>query len=253
MRIFGGKSTYVGTVREINQDCVVYESTSQNGDTFTLLAVCDGIGGLEKGEVASAIVAEEIKKWYRSICAWIDISEADSSIIFSHLKDAAEEWNRMVYDYQLQNNIRMGTTMSLLMILRNTYYIIQVGDSRVYLYKNRELSQLTIDASVSRLKNGRMKQYLDNFVGKAEELWFTSLVGTIEDGNLFLVCSDGLYHHLKDNDLEKSFSLCLDGKSDDECSRLIDEMMSRGETDNISAVIAAVSLNNSKKKSFWKK
>ena len=55
--------------------------------------------------------------------------------------------------------------MSLFMLVRNYYFIIQVGDSRVYLYREKRLHQLTVDASTTKLKNGRMKQYLNNYLG----------------------------------------------------------------------------------------
>lgn len=63
--------------------------------------------------------------------------------------------------------------MSLFMLVRNYYFIIQVGDSRVYLYREKRLHQLTVDASTTKLKNGRMKQYLNNYLGKSDELWFS--------------------------------------------------------------------------------
>ena len=135
----------------------------------------------------------------------------------------------------------MGTTLSMLMIVRNTYYIIQVGDSRVYRYNDGVLEQLTVDASVTRIKNGRMKSYLDNYLGKQEELWFTSAVGNVVERDLFVVCSYGFYHRLLPEDFrEYEKKLRKVKKVDEACEKLIERMISRGERDNITVGVVAV-------------
>jgi serine/threonine protein phosphatase PrpC len=238
MKLSGGCVTYIGNTRKVNQDAIIYRTISSGKNSFSLLAVCDGIGGLEHGEIASDIVAQSIGRWYEEVSEWLDIDSVEPDVLYAHLKDAAEAWNAAVCDYRSARQINTGTTMSLLMIIRKYYYIIQVGDSRVYCYQDGVLNQLTVDASVTRLKDGRMKTYLDNFMGKTEELWFTSYNGIIRPGDLFLVCSDGFYHRLQDKDVEMlRQSARTPKKIEEECGTLIDTMMERGETDNISVGI----------------
>ncbi|MCD7836423.1 MAG: serine/threonine-protein phosphatase [Lachnospiraceae bacterium] len=251
MEFIGGCSSYIGAVRDVNQDAVVYRSAGRGEKSFIVLAVCDGIGGLEHGELASSMVNSEIDKWYDEVLGWIDIVTVEPAVLYAHLKDAAENWNRTICDYKEKEHIATGTTMSLLMIIRDCYYIIQVGDSRIYLYSGGGLNQLTFDASVSRLKNGRMKTYLDNFMGKNRELRFTSVQGSIKEGDLFVVCSDGLYHRLLREDIENIYDALLEPKKvGGVCDNLINTMVERGETDNISVGIVRVS--GKKKRSFFK-
>ena len=216
----------------------MYRLTQKKGQYFTVLAVCDGIGGLEKGEIASALVAHRIDEWFDRIVQWLDISGADPEVMYAHLKDAAEEWNLAVWEYRKNHGVRTGTTLSLLMILRDRYYTLHVGDSRIYLCGEKDWKQLTVDASVTQMNNGRMKTYLDNYMGKSGELWFTSSSGPVRDGDLFLVCSDGLYHHLLQEDVRKIRRDGLDEKkAEAACRKLIEKMLERGEGDNISAGI----------------
>lgn len=241
MRLNGGSATCVGNVREINQDAIVFRSFGCGEYYFAILAVCDGIGGLEHGEIASAMLREGIGRWFDGIIQWLDVKTAEEDILYAHLKDAAEEWNRTVYECQRQNGVRMGTTMSFLMIVRDRYFILQVGDSRVYCYRKDELRQLTEDDSVSKMKNGKMKLYLNNYMGRADELWFSSVSGIVEHGDFFLVCSDGLYHKMDVADVRDARSEVCQGQAIEKvCEQLIYKMMKRGESDNISAGIIAV-------------
>jgi protein phosphatase len=233
--------TCAGNTYEINQDAVVLRTTKQKGQYFIVLAVCDGIGGLEHGEIASALTAQIINEWYDSVMEWLDIETVDTAIVIAHLKDLAEECNRVICEYRVVHQVNTGTTMSLMMILRGFYYIIQVGDSRVYCYRQEQLQQLTRDASVTKWKDGRMKQYLDNFLGKQEPLWFTSTEGTVQQEDIFLICSDGFYRHLQLEDIrqvEKDIHKLK--KITAACEQLIDRMMERGEHDNISVGLIAV-------------
>ena len=199
------------------------------------MAVCDGIGGLEHGEIASSFVRERIAEWYDSITEWIDIESSDRDIVFSHLKDGAEDWNRALYDFRCTRNLNTGTTMSIFMLIGKNYYTIQVGDSRAYRYYDKELIQITVDDSITKLKNGKLKSYLSNYMGKTPELWYTCRTGIINKRELFFVCSDGFYHRLKLQDVEDIFLHATENKDlDPVCNSLVYKMMERGERDNIS-------------------
>lgn len=252
MKLTGACATYIGNTRKVNQDAILFRYSERDGQHFAILAVCDGVGGLEKGEVASALVVRKINEWYDEVLRWLDIASAEPEVLNAHLKDGAELWNQAVCECRDIQRVNMGTTMSLLMIIKDRYFIIQVGDSRVYRYRNDVLEQLTVDASVSQMKNGRMKLYLDNFMGKARELWFTSAAGSLEDGDLFLVCSDGLYHCLGVEDVREIYRDALDNrKAEEACERLIVRMMERGERDNISAGIVLVRQKAAGRKKWW--
>ncbi|MCR5330126.1 MAG: serine/threonine-protein phosphatase [Lachnospiraceae bacterium] len=241
MKLFGACATDVGCRRKVNQDSIIFLSDNINGRIISVVAVCDGVGGLESGEIASAIVIRGVRKWFDGVMEWLDESLFEPELLFSHLKDAAEAWNEEVFDYKVVNSVEMGTTMSILLIADTSYYVLQVGDSRVYSYFGNELRQLTVDASVTRIKGEVTKQYLSNYMGMKAELDFTEAYGNIEPEMLFVVCSDGFYHNLLPEDLDfKQGVRKNEKKLEAKCTELIGEMIKRGETDNISVAFAAV-------------
>jgi len=240
MEIYGGCWSEIGC-RTVNQDAVIYRQLEQNGQYFVICAVCDGVGGLEHGEAASLFLVDGIAKWFDSVAEWLDIEQVNPGVLFSHLKDAAELWNEGVLFLCREQGIRTGSTMSLLMLIRDCYYIIHVGDSRVYRYLDR-LERLTQDASIARVKAGRVKNYLENFMGKGENLWFQSVEGSLEGREMFVVCSDGAYHHLTERDIGELYKSCLKyGEAEFYCSQVVKRMLERGERDNASLGIVLIS------------
>ncbi len=234
MRLNGGCISDTGAVRKINQDAVFFRCMEQNGFYFALGAVCDGVGGLEHGEMASQSVIRGVEEWFEEISLWIDIEEIETEILYAHLLDGVEEWNIRVRNISLCENIHTGTTLSLIMIIRKNYYIVQVGDSRIYKYRYK-LEQLTTDAVVTGFKNGEMKNYLANYMGKAEKLWFSEAKGVFQEGDMFLFCSDGGYHLLTERDVEEIYVNYREKTDLSEVSdQLIKRMITRGESDNVS-------------------
>ncbi|MGN0408058.1 MAG: PP2C family protein-serine/threonine phosphatase [Bacteroides sp.] len=240
MKLVCGCATNVGNSREVNQDTVVLKYIEKKRRYFVVGAVCDGVGGLEHGELASGLIGERIAQWFDEVSSWIDIANTDSKLVYAHLKDAAERWNEELCNFSYSNNIVTGTTMSLFMLLREDYYIIHVGDSRVFCF-NSSLLQLTTDASITKIKNGMLKAYLDNYMGKSNELWFQGIEGKAVPGDMFLFCSDGLYHHLTEEDARMAWKAASKQKNLNKlCGELIDAMMERGERDNISLGIVCI-------------
>lgn len=236
-----GSMSCIGNTRKTNQDAIILRCTQREGQYFMVLAVCDGIGGLEQGEAASSMTVQRISQWYDGILEWLDIETAEAEILNAHLKDLAEDCNRLVKRYQELHRVNTGTTMSLLMIFRDRFYIVQAGDSRIYRYREGGLEQLTRDDTVTRVKNGRIRLYLDNYLGKQETLWFTCAGGTLQKDDILLVCSDGLYHYLQPEDLRQvEKNIRRQKKIEAACRQLIDRMLERGERDNITIGLAAV-------------
>lgn len=240
MKIRGGSASDIGSVREVNQDAVCYRHLKQGKETLVLCVVGDGVGGLEHGEMASSFLVRRAEEWFEDLATWIAVSETEPEVLFSHLKDAVECWNEDLCQICRRENLKTGSTLSLLFLIRHRYYIIHVGDSRVYRYRGGMLEQLTVDDSVARLKTGQMKSYLNNYMGKQEQLWFQALEGDAEKGDVFVVCSDGFYHHLVEADIEAVHEKRWRKDPDGFCSGMIRAMIERGERDNISVCVAEV-------------
>lgn len=231
----------VGTTREINQDSVFCASVSSKKNTMAVVGIFDGVGGLQKGEVASQLVRDCIKTWWNELIEWVDVDTVDFELVISHLMDVIERANEELYEYMCANNLSMGTTLSVLVVLRDRYMVIQSGDSRIYVLRANDLYQLTVDDSASRLVNGQMKGFLSNYVGKNPDLWCTKNEGTCISGDIFLVCCDGFYHNLDVHDLSFNKSEKDNPKKlEKRCKELAELMMARGEKDNVSVGIAII-------------
>lgn len=240
MRIVGGCATETGNYRKCNQDAVLFCSREQGRYSFAVGAVCDGIGSFAHSEAASYGVIQKIKEWFEKTAEWIDIETIIPEILFAHLKDEAENWNEFVRDLAIHENGRMGTTLSVLLIIREKYFVIHVGDSRIYLFR-RGLQQLTIDESELRISDGKEKKYLANYLGKKEELSFLTAEGCIKKKDLFLFGSDGFWHFFKSEDV-KSWKLekAQASRWDKTCRMVLDVMLARGERDNLSLGMISV-------------
>ena len=247
MRVLGGCASDIGSTRKINQDGILFRCLKQHKQYFAIGAVCDGIGGLENGELSSAMIIAEINSWMQSVSQWIDISVIDPKTLYSHLKDQAEIWNEKLFLYKTANNLRTGTTMSVIMIIQNFYYIIHVGDSRIYLCRN-SIEQMTADDSQTRFENGRVKKYLSNYMGKNEKLTFQCLEGNVMQGDIFLFCTDGMYHHMREEDIEELRKKMAGNKAiSKSCQEMIANMIERGEKDNISLGVIYIDPQNKKR------
>lgn len=234
LRLKGGFATDKGITREKNEDAIILQAIEQQGEWFAVGAICDGIGGLEKGEMASRLVISELVEWFEGISKQINIAYTDANLLFSQLTNAVQTWNKKVCEFSASNQIKSGTTLSLIMILKDQYYIIHVGDSRIYKY-NGNLEQLTQDQITEKTVNGKTKGYLNNFIGKTEQLKYTTMSGKLVSGDVILYGSDGFYHKLTQEDVKafmhqykmkgSVYQVCVDG---------IKLMEERQEKDNIS-------------------
>lgn len=229
----GGCATDIGAVRSVNQDAILYRTVEQSGQRFVLGVICDGIGGLEHGEIASHCVCQAAEQWFDNVAEWINIRTIQTDILLAHFKDAVEEWNGQVRDIIKLQKIHTGTTMSAIMILRNEFYMIHVGDSRIYQYR-KQLQQITMDESIAKVQNGKMKLYLDNYLGKQDELTFKEYKGKVDNGDVFLYGSDGFYHQMQESDVFNIKFEITKKAPETVCRELIEKMIQRGETDNIS-------------------
>lgn len=208
-----------------------------------LSCVCDGIGGLERGDLASGVVVGVLDEWMTQLKERVNTDDPDAEVLFSHFKDAVEHSNTVLIETNQTYGIRSGTTFSGFLCVGEKYGILHVGDSRVFRYRPTEglgtkLLQLTEDESVYRVKDGRTRSYLENFVGRQEPLSFRFYTGMMETGDMLFACSDGFYHHLTEQDAGAMYAAIANGIAPEEAiATLVRLMIERGERDNLSAAL----------------
>lgn len=230
----------IGKVRVANEDeCVI--SVNAHGDV--LMMVADGMGGHKKGDYASHETISYIKDEFNSRGHFLNQFDA-----LYWLKKIVHDVNKHIFDIS-DTDVQykgMGTTLVLVLIYRNKLIILNAGDSRCYLFKNRSLKQMTEDQTyVNYLyKSGQIKQeeiathprrhVLTNAVGL-----FPSISVDIKmmeyHGEGILLCSDGLYNNISDVDIENV--LRTDQSSEQKVSSLINIANFNGGSDNISIAL----------------
>lgn len=238
MKIIAGCATNKGDYHEKNQDRIICCVGEKKHKTLAVCCVCDGIGSLPMSEIAAEKMTAGIRRWFDGIIGYYpDILNNED--ICDDLGSTIEELNELIYDYHIENNISIGCTMSTMLVVGNEYYIFHVGDSRIYLV-DKNMQQLTKDEVVTKEKNGRIRKLLANYIAKNKNIWMISLSGKLEPGDLFIIGSDGLFNRLDINDVIKQKKYISRKSINKVCSELIDTVLVKGETDNVSCGIIYV-------------
>jgi protein phosphatase len=254
----------VGRVRKNNEDnFVVCNLTTGEvglsptlrehdaGPRGSLFMVADGMGGEASGEVASQLAAVTVpKRLYDNLKSLGVVSEANFVIL---LREAIEYANQIIYQKALANPIYrgMGTTTTAAALFGQHLFVGQVGDSRCYLIRNKQITQLTRDQTfLNYLKEigaelpadpekDSRKSILTQAVGSSETLDVKVTYIRMGQGDRILICSDGLYNMVPAADLLEHASRG-DGLSDN-CKALIEKANANGGTDNITMILAEFS------------
>lgn len=199
------KKVDIGNIREVNQDCVGYKVIS---DKEAFLVVCDGMGGHKAGEVASELVVSYILE-YCTLHKEFSCDEDIKSFIYQLINDV----NKAVYEKSVSDSRfnGMGTTIVIVYIKDQKAYISHVGDSRAYLI-GESIEQITMDDTLvnALVKSGTItkeeakdhprKNILLQAVGVSSPLKVSFYVEDISHKDV-LICSDGLYNSLSDNQI----------------------------------------------------
>lgn len=262
VRFFGMSD--VGRVRKNNEDnfVVCNLSTGEVGMAPSLLEdrlgplgwlfmVADGMGGEASGEVASQIAAATVpKRLYDNLKTMGAVSEANFIVL---LREAIEYANRIVFEKGAGNPAfhGMGTTTTAAALLGRSLFVGQVGDSRCYLIRNRQITALTRDQTfLNYLKDigaelppdpekDSRKSILTQAVGSSETLDVKVTCSEVGQGDKILLCSDGLYNMVPDADIAEIAS--REQALSEKCKALIEKANANGGMDNVTVILAEFS------------
>ena len=216
------------------------ESASTPGGR--LLIVADGMGGHRGGATASRLAAETVKTQYLG---------AETADIAAALRDSLARANKRIFSEAQSNpDLRgMGTTTSALAIRGGQGWFAHVGDSRIYMVRGEEIRQLTDDHSLvaSMVREGLLtmkeaenhprRNVLQRSMGVAEDVEI-DVRGPfqIQEGDVFILCSDGLHGLVKEDELKEIAKLSIDAAADEYLKRALE----RGAPDNVTVIVARV-------------
>jgi serine/threonine protein phosphatase PrpC len=143
-----GFASHAGNRKKINQDSVLIKVGEHNKNEFGLFAVADGMGGLAAGEEAGRMAIEELNNWWNE-CLYELINKGciyKPSCISNKLEHVFKSINSKIRNYADREACTMGTTLTVLFIYENRYFVKHIGDSRLYVL-NSKINKITEDHS----------------------------------------------------------------------------------------------------------
>ena len=223
-------STDVGRQRSANEDSLVLKPP--------FFAVADGMGGAKAGEVASAMATE-------AFGGDLDSAEAPEVQLARMMREA----NRRIYDLAVSDEAHrgMGTTLTAVKVIGDDISLGHVGDSRAYRLRDGELEQLTRDHSlVAELeRTGQItaeaaehhpqRSIITRALGPEPDVEVDTYTVTAKDGDIYLLCSDGLTGMVSDDELGSILRSAK--KLDDAAETLVRAANQNGGRDNITVVL----------------
>lgn len=198
-----------GGFRSTNQDAYCIRIARGPAGLFALLAVCDGMGGLKHGEVASAAAVSAFETWFDVQLPLLLQNGFSAQALRTGWETLLQDVHGRICRYARDNRLRTGTTVSAVLLTAGQYYLMQVGDSRIYLddLSAGSAAQVTVDQTLAmrELLAGRITAA--QFAGDSRRSILLQCVGDRSVAPVFqtgelpergacLVCSDGFCHFL---------------------------------------------------------
>lgn len=235
-----GVKSDIGIKRDNNQDSFY---VSENKDILLYL-VADGMGGHKAGKYASTMARDIIQDNFNKD----EIALSHEKDILKWIKTSIEEANTKIYLKSIENDELegMGTTVTMAYIYRNKIYLGHVGDSRAYLIRNKEITQITEDHSYVNhlLKTGSItekeakshpkRNMITRAVGSSSIIEIDLIVKEWVQGDLLILCSDGLTNMVKDTQILKAFK--DENNLQESCDKLVNIANGNGGIDNITVI-----------------
>lgn len=226
-----GSVTHAGRVRQRNEDsCLVRTDVG-------LWAVADGMGGHEAGDVASQIVVQSLNAIGAPASAADLLAQCENQLFNANQQILALSRER--------RGAVIGTTAAVLLIRDEHYACVWAGDSRVYVVKRAAITQVSRDhteveelVAEGTLSRDEVKNWPNNVitraVGVAKDPELEVVIGPVEPGDSFVICSDGLTKHLQD---EEILHWVTSRHAQASCDAMLELALERGGLDNITIIV----------------
>jgi protein phosphatase len=228
-----GAATDVGKIRRHNEDA--YLANPQAG----VWAVADGMGGHEGGQLASSTVVAALRKI---------AGPAPLDSLLAQCRDELDRANHRLLQLATERAGKIiGTTVAALLAGDDDYACVWSGDSRIYLIRGATITQLSRDhtevaelvaegvLSEEEAQNWPRRNVVTRAIGVHPDTEIEILTGTLQLGDIFLICSDGLTTHVSDAEI---LAHVRGNGAQSACDSLVALTLQRGASDNVTVVIA---------------
>lgn len=242
--------TDIGLTKKNNQDsCSVrLFHTKQGKIVFAVL--CDGMGGLAKGEVASASLINAFNTWSVTKLPKLCEDEITDWDIRNDWTAIITECNEKIKVYGRKLGAAVGTTLTVILLTSKRYYMMNVGDTRAYEITD-VVSRLTKDQTVvarevelgilteEEAKHDSRRSVLLQCIGASEEVYPDMYFGDTKQDAVYMLCSDGFIHEITENEIYSYLNpkeIISENAMKRNGQALIELNKQRGERDNISVI-----------------
>ncbi len=236
----------VGCVRRQNEDMILVDNHYVRNDDYAIqvslnnqdryvIAVADGMGGHNRGDVASNDVLRNLQYYYHDLPTGLGASQ-----FYEAMLEWLESINNIVAskgraDEQYQG---MGTTLVALAYYFGDFYTLNCGDSRLYRFRDGQLTQLTTDHSLNEmLGEQKHTNIITNCIGGGSTSSYMDMVqitNEVKVGDQYLLCSDGLSDMVPDDMIKE---LLINGA---DANALCEAAIARGGLDNVSCSVITI-------------
>jgi protein phosphatase len=257
--------THTGKVRPTNQDHFLLGSLRQRfklrqsslpeidqlpiveDRVASLIVVADGVGGGQKGDQASQLAVEELTQYVNESARCYYHNDSSDESFVRDLERAALKCHRAVVERGASHpdSTGMATTLTLMIIIWPWTYVLQVGDSRYYEYKNGGLTQISHDQTMAQelidsgvfaaaVRNTPLANVLSSSIGGSQTAPVVTRVPATWN-TVHLLCSDGLTKHVSDEKIAECLRSMTSARQ--ACEQLVQDALDGGGTDNITVCI----------------
>lgn len=231
----------VGLIREQNQDDCRFGVISPS---CVWAVVCDGMGGAQGGNIASATAVEYIKSQVEQLYNE-DLTKEELGNLMAEIVVNA---NLKVFELASSDSelTGMGTTCEFVFVKDTTVHIVHIGDSRTYAIRGGKIKQLTEDHSVvmEMVKRGEItseqaqnhpnKNYITRALGVKPEVHLDYIEANFIYGDVLLICTDGLSNCVSTGDMVK---ICHENRGEKLTETLVERAKENGGPDNITVTV----------------
>lgn len=251
MNCITANHTDKGIKKNTNQDALLIKQAQTDYGNVLLACVCDGMGGLAKGEVASSTMIMALSDWFDKELPALLYAGFDAELLKASWEQLVYNVNIKLKNYGAGTHAILGTTCAAFLLIDKSYYIINVGDSRIYLISDK-VYQLTKDQTVCQrdIDMGLMteeeaavssnRSVLLQCIGAMDVVTPDFFAGTAENQQCYMICSDGFRHLITPEEIYERLNpyVSVDASvMKQNLEYLINLNMERNERDNISALL----------------
>lgn len=243
--------TDIGTSKKTNQDSMLVMQAETSLGPVLMASMCDGMGGLAKGELASAAMVRALADWFESRLPALLAGGFTSEHLRTEWEELVMQTSRRIGAYGTEHHVSMGTTAVVFLVIGDIYYIMNVGDSRAYqigdavyqLTRDQTYVQREMDLGHMTAEQAMMdprRSVLLQCIGASTVIRPDFFSGQLAPGQTYMLCCDGFRHVIQPQEFQQVLNpqILCDKTMMEQAARMLTELnKSRGEDDNISVIL----------------